>query len=56
MSERELLKGFMCKCGKYHEYTAYYFAHYDEIMIFTCPDCGEQYSLLRGVSKNENNN
>ena len=48
---RELLKGFTCECGKYHKYGMYYYAHYDEAMIFTCPDCGTQYRLLKGKAE-----
>ena len=48
MSENELPKGFTCECGRYHEFDMYYFAHFDEVMIYTCPDCEQKYNLLRG--------
>lgn len=42
-------KGFDCPhCGQYHEFSMWYFAHYDEPVSFTCPKCDKTTNLLNG--------
>jgi len=41
------LRGYTCRCGKYHKYPAYHYAHYTILMIHTC-DCGRKYELVEG--------
>lgn len=43
-------KGFTCKCGEYHEYSGYVFAHWYEARTHTCPKCGAQHRILEGVA------
>jgi len=47
--DKRLKKGFTCKCGQYEEFGLYVAAHWDEVLIFTCPSCQRQYKVLRGV-------
>jgi hypothetical protein len=49
--EKALPKGFNCHlCGKWHDFPSYVFAHWDEVLTFTCPvvNCGAKCSILRG--------
>lgn len=48
---KKVKKGFTCKCGRYEEFGLYVAAHWDEQLIFTCPDCEKRYKVLRGIAK-----
>lgn len=45
-----IAKGFICVCGKEHNYPVYVFAHYDVELTFTCPGCNKEYDILSGVA------
>lgn len=47
MSE-ELVKGFTCKCGEFHKYTGYVYAHWRHELVFTCPTCDREYDIFEG--------
>jgi hypothetical protein len=43
-----LRKGFKCQaCGKYERFALYVYAHWDEVLTYTC-DCGQAYSIQAG--------
>ena len=46
-------KGFKCKCGEYHEFTPYVFAHWRDEIIYTCPKCGTKYSIIAGTAEEQ---
>jgi hypothetical protein len=41
-------KGFICECGKYHEFGGYVAAHWREVLVHTCEACGRKHSVLAG--------
>lgn len=41
---------FKCECGETHVYPAYVYAHWNEEMLFTCPKCKVQYSIIQGIA------
>jgi hypothetical protein len=43
-----LPKGFTCECGKFHRYPGYVFAHWRNLLDFTCDECGAKYSIVIG--------
>lgn len=43
----ECPKGYYCECGKYHEFPAWVYAHWDERLDHTC-ECGRRNSLFEG--------
>jgi hypothetical protein len=44
-------KGFTCKCGEFHLYPLCVYAHWREVLDFTCPKCNAQYSVMFGNAK-----
>ncbi len=42
-------KGFTCNCGKFNAFTGYVFAHWNELLVFTC-SCGTEYNVFSGVA------
>ena len=42
-----LKHGYRCKCGKWHIFPMYYFAHYAEEITHEC-DCGRKNILQNG--------
>ena len=48
--KKTLAKGFTCKCGKYHAFSVYVYAHWQETLIYTCPKCGERYEVCEGIA------
>lgn len=51
MSE-ELPKGYKCTCGKFNEYPAYVYAHWDIELVHTC-DCGKIWTICEGEASEE---
>jgi hypothetical protein len=47
---RDFESGFTCGCGEYHKYSVYVYSHYDIELIFTCPKCGNKYSIISGIA------
>jgi hypothetical protein len=45
---KPLPKGFTCDCGAVHGFPPYVYAHWDEILQFTCPNCERTYEVLHG--------
>lgn len=42
-------KGFACECGKFHEFCAYVYAHWNIELVHTCtPGCGAKHGLRAG--------
>lgn len=48
--KEELPKGFACECGKEHRFPLYVYAHWSNVLNFTCPDCGATYAIVRGYA------
>jgi hypothetical protein len=40
--------GNECDCGTIHKWPLYVFAHFDEELCFTCPECNRQCTILSG--------
>lgn len=47
MTDRELPKGYTCECGAFNEFTAYVYAHWDEVLCHFCK-CGRTNDVRRG--------
>lgn len=45
---QELVKGFRCRCGEYHRFPPYVYAHWNIILTFTCPKCNRKCEILQG--------
>lgn len=43
-----LPKGYMCVCGKEHEFSAYVYAHWNDKLVHTCDGCGSKNALECG--------
>jgi Zn finger protein HypA/HybF involved in hydrogenase expression len=41
-------RSFECKCKRRYVFPAYVHAHWNEVLIFTCPTCGTKYKTRRG--------
>jgi transcription elongation factor Elf1 len=49
VSEPQLPTGFKCtQCGEEHIFPSYVFAHWDEHLTHTCPNCGARHSVYQG--------
>lgn len=48
---RKLPEGFTCKCGFVVKYPAYVYAHWRDVLIYTCEGCGKKYSIVCGTAK-----
>jgi hypothetical protein len=40
-------KGFTCECGTINEFPGYVFAHWHDLINFTC-NCGRKFAVIRG--------
>ncbi len=52
----EMPQGFECStCHDYHKFPGYVYAHWDEELIFSCPNpyCGERHVVIRGTATPE---
>lgn len=47
----ELAAGFDCKCGKFHKYPLWVYAHWTTRLVFTCPDCKREYEIFAGNAR-----
>lgn len=47
----KLVKGFTCECGTWHAFPSYVFAHWDDRLTHTCPECKAVHDVRRGVVK-----
>lgn len=48
--ERDLTKGYICsglRCGRYHKFPAYVYAHMNEEIVHTC-ECGRKNIICEG--------
>lgn len=43
--------GVNCRCGAYHPFGGWVYAHWRTRLIFTCPDCGSTYTVIMGTYK-----
>lgn len=41
-------KGFVCECGKRHDFVGYVYAHWDIELSHTCP-CGRKHIIYSGI-------
>jgi len=41
-------KGYTCKCGEFHPYVSWVFAHWDVKLLHSCDKCKRENTLLRG--------
>jgi transcription elongation factor Elf1 len=49
--ESPLPEGFDCSgCKKFQKFGAYVAAHWDISLTHTCPDCGQQHNIIRGIA------
>jgi hypothetical protein len=46
-------KQLQCHCGHVEVYPAYVFAHWNETLDFTCPNCKAKWSILRGKAEGQ---
>jgi len=51
MKTDKLPKGFMCKCGVWHSFPMYVYAHFREPLTYTCERCNRRYEILLGVAE-----
>lgn len=50
MNSKPLPEGFRCsKCGVWHKFPPYVYAHFDEHLIHTCA-CGAKHDIRSGVA------
>ena len=48
-TKKSLPKGFKClKCGAEHQFHAYVYAHWNDFLVFTCPECKHEHRVFRG--------
>ncbi len=43
-------EGFKCKCGEQHNFTPYVYAHWTEMLVFTCPKCDRKSHIRNGIA------
>lgn len=48
--KEELPTGMTCKCGKFSKYPPYVYAHWCDVLTYTC-ECGRKYELCEGVAE-----
>lgn len=53
---KPLPNGLICECGRQEMFPPYVYAHWDDEMTFTCPDCGQEYRVRKGRGRNTNSN
>lgn len=44
-------KGFECECGTFHPFGFYVAAHWTELLIHTCEECGAKHAVINGIAK-----
>jgi RNase P subunit RPR2 len=47
-TKKELPEGYTCKCGEFHKYPAYVYAHWRDLLTHTCEKCGAKHDILMG--------
>jgi hypothetical protein len=40
--------GYKCGCGKFHTAGGWGAAHWDEVLVHTCDECGAKNTIKRG--------
>ena len=53
MAKQSLPEGFTCDCGREEKYPSYVYAHWDIELICACEDCGQKWSIFRGIARKE---
>lgn len=48
MGTKELPNGFRCECGKFHEFPSYVLAHWYDLIVHTCDNCGAKHQVVAG--------
>lgn len=48
--DNKIPNGFICNCGLNINYPLYVYAHWNNEIFFTCPECKRIYQINRGVS------
>lgn len=51
----QLPKGVHCACGLFSRYPAYVYAHWDIVLVFTCPHCKREYEIIGGTATEKGN-
>jgi len=51
VSDPGLPSGFTCECGEFHKYPAYVYAHWRDLLAFTCQSCQRQCAIVMGVAR-----
>ena len=49
LKDKKLTKGFVCQCGQEHLFPVYVFAHWDDLLVFKCPECSRSYEIVSGT-------
>ncbi len=47
MNKEKLPKRFTCECGKFHEFSVWVYAHWDNVVWNRC-ECGRQNTIQCG--------
>lgn len=42
-------EGYTCKCTEYHKFPVYVYAHWRELLIHTCSNCGRKNEIVAGT-------
>ena len=51
VSKPELPSGFTCECGEFHKSLAYVYAHWRDLLNFTCQHCQRLYVIVMGMAR-----
>jgi hypothetical protein len=49
--EKDLPKGFKCKCGAFHSFSLWVYAHWDMPLLYECLECRRCYEVLHGIAE-----
>jgi len=53
---KELPKGFTCSwCGKFHLFDPYVYAHWRDVLVYTCDACGARHKCVCGLAFHKKN-
>ena len=47
-SDKKVPAGHICTCGETHRWSPYIYAHYRQLIVFTCPMCGKEIEIKNG--------
>ena len=47
----ELPKDYNCtSCGRFHEFPAYVYAHWRDVLAHKCEGCGQEHEIICGAA------